>query len=169
MVSPDACIRRKGSSQIARAVLAIPRDVDFRVDIRAPVLDAGARAIEAQLRRIAGDDPRVHLEPAVTSAEIPSILTELDVLLSPSLWFENGPTIALEAMAVGTPIIATRVGNLTELIQDGVNGRLVEAGERRGAVRGDARGGDESGDDDRSSGAARCGRCGRWTTSRATT
>jgi glycosyltransferase involved in cell wall biosynthesis len=31
-------------------------------------------------------------------------------------------------MAVGTPIIATRVGNLAELIEDGVNGRLIEAG-----------------------------------------
>jgi len=48
--------------------------------------------------------------------------------LSPSLWFENGPTIALEAMAVGTPIIASRVGNLAEIVDDRVNGRLVEAG-----------------------------------------
>ena len=30
---------------------------------------------------------------------------------------------------MGTPIIATRVGNLAELIEDGVNGRLVEAGD----------------------------------------
>jgi glycosyltransferase involved in cell wall biosynthesis len=59
---------------------------------------------------------------------MPAVLAELDALLSPSLLFENGPTIALEAMAVGTPIIASRVGNLAELIQDGVNGRLVEAG-----------------------------------------
>ena len=118
----------KGLVQIASAVLAIPREVDFRVDIRAPVLDAGGRAIDADLRRITGDDRRVHFEPAVTSSEIPAVLAELDALLSPSLWFENGPTIALEAMAVGTPIIATRVGNLGELIHDGVNGRLVEAG-----------------------------------------
>ena len=32
-------------------------------------------------------------------------------------------------MAVGTPLIATRVGNLAELIEDGVNGRLVSAGD----------------------------------------
>ena len=118
----------KGLVQIARAVLAIPRDVDFRIDIRAPVLDAGARAIDAELRQLGGTDPRVRFEPAVSSTEIPAVLAELDVLLSPSLWFENGPTIALEAMAVGTPIIATRVGNQAELIEDGVNGRLVEAG-----------------------------------------
>jgi len=118
----------KGLVQIANAVLAIPREVDFRVDIRAPVLDAGARATEAEVRCVAGDDPRIHFEPAVASSEIPAVLAELDALLSPSLSFENGPTIALEAMAVGTPIIATRVGNLVELIQDGVNGRLVDAG-----------------------------------------
>jgi glycosyltransferase involved in cell wall biosynthesis len=118
----------KGVAQIVRAARAIPREVDFRIDIRAPVLDAGAHALADELRRSAADDPRIHFEPAVTSGEIPTVLAELDVLLSPSLWFENGPTIALEAMAVGTPIIATRVGNLAEIIQDGVNGRLVEAG-----------------------------------------
>jgi glycosyltransferase involved in cell wall biosynthesis len=103
--------------------------VDFRLDIRAPMLDADAAAIAARVRRIAAADPRIHFEPAVPSTEIPAVLSTLDALLSPSLWFENGPTIALEAMAVGTPIIATRVGNLAELIQDGVNGRLVDAGD----------------------------------------
>jgi glycosyltransferase involved in cell wall biosynthesis len=118
----------KGVVEIVRAVRAIPRSVDFRIDVRAPVLDADARAIESELRRIAGDDSRIHFAPAVTSDEIPAVLAELDVLLSPSLWFENGPTIALEAMAVGTPLIASRIGNLAELIEDRVNGRLVEAG-----------------------------------------
>jgi glycosyltransferase involved in cell wall biosynthesis len=47
------------------------------------------------------------------------------VLCCPSIWFENGPTIALESMSVGTPVLGTRLGNLAELIQDGVNGRLV--------------------------------------------
>jgi glycosyltransferase involved in cell wall biosynthesis len=110
-------------------VLAIPRDVEFRLDIRAPILDAGARAVAEELRRIVGGDPRVRFEPAVSSSEILAVLADLDALLAPSLWFENGPTIALEAMAVGTPIIASRVGNLAELIEDGVNGRLVEAGD----------------------------------------
>jgi glycosyltransferase involved in cell wall biosynthesis len=119
----------KGLAQLARAVIAIPRDIDFRLDIRAPMLDEGARSIVAELKGIVGGDTRIRFEPAVSSAAIPAVLTDLDALLAPSLWFENGPTIALEAMAVGTPIIATRVGNLAELIEDGVNGRLVEAGD----------------------------------------
>jgi glycosyltransferase involved in cell wall biosynthesis len=119
----------KGLTQIARAVIAIPRDIDFRVDIRAPILDKGARSLVAEMKDIVGGDPRIRFEAAVSSAEIPAVLARLDALLSPSLGFENGPTIALEAMAVGTPIIATRVGNLAELIEDGVNGRLLDAGD----------------------------------------
>jgi glycosyltransferase involved in cell wall biosynthesis len=65
----------------------------------------------------------------VSSAQIPAVLADYDALLIPSMWFENGPTIALESMAVGTPIIASRVGNLAEIIDDGVCGRLVEAGD----------------------------------------
>jgi len=118
----------KGLVQLARAVLAIPRHVDFQLDIRAPVLDAAARALADDLRGICGHDARVRFLPAVSSDDIPAVLADLDALLSPSLWFENGPTIALEAMAVGTPVIASRVGNLAELIEDGVNGRLVQAG-----------------------------------------
>ena len=77
-------------------------------------------------------DPRVSFAPAVVPDAVPQVLAALDVLLVPSLWFENGPTIALEAMAVGTPILATRVGNLIEIIEDGVNGRLVDPGDVEG-------------------------------------
>jgi len=45
------------------------------------------------------------------------------------MWFENGPTVALEAMAVGTPVIASRVGNLAEAIDDDFTGRLVTPGD----------------------------------------
>jgi glycosyltransferase involved in cell wall biosynthesis len=118
----------KGLAETVLAVRAIPRDVDFRLDIRAPILDSAARAFADDLRRLAADDPRVRFEPAVTPADMPTVLAAIDALVSPSLSFENGPTVALEAMAVGTPVIAARVGNLTEVIVDGVNGRLVTPG-----------------------------------------
>lgn len=54
------------------------------------------------------------------------ILREADLAVLPSLWFENAPLFALEALAVGTPLIAARVGGLPELIHDGREGFLFE-------------------------------------------
>jgi glycosyltransferase involved in cell wall biosynthesis len=118
----------KGLIALVRAAVAIPRDRFFRLDIRGPQIDAGSRHYAAELQALAGDDPRVTIGAGVPGHDVPALLAEYDVLLCPSIWFENGPTIALEAMAVGTPIIASRVGNLAEIIDDGENGQLVEPG-----------------------------------------
>jgi glycosyltransferase involved in cell wall biosynthesis len=56
--------------------------------------------------------------------EIPAILQEADALLFPSFW-EGMPTVVLEAMACGTPVICTRAGDLPNHIQNGVNGFLI--------------------------------------------
>jgi len=119
----------KGLAELVRAASAVPRDVAFVMDIRGPMLDDGSRAYVDQLRAIAGDDHRLVFGPGVPGSEVPALLASLDVLLCPSIWFENGPTVAIEAFAVGTPIIASRVGNLAELVEDHASGRLVESGD----------------------------------------
>jgi glycosyltransferase involved in cell wall biosynthesis len=119
----------KGLLELARAVREIPQDVRFELQIRGPQLDEATRRFVDDLKAIVGGDPRVRFEPAVPAHGVPRVLAEMDVLLCPSIWFENGPTIALEAMAVGTPVIGSRVGNLAEIVNDGVNGRLVAPGD----------------------------------------
>ncbi len=51
-----------------------------------------------------------------------------DASLLSSSW-ENFPHTVVEALAVGTPVIATRTGGVAEVVQDGVNGLLVEPGD----------------------------------------
>jgi len=119
----------KGLVELARAVTAIPRDVAFQLDIRGPLIDESSRRFAARLQTMLAGDPRVTFGPGVPGADVPALLAGYDVLLCPSMWFENGPTIALEAIAVGTPIIASRAGNLAELIDDDVNGQLVTPGD----------------------------------------
>ena len=116
----------KGLVELARAVAAIPRDVEFRLDIRGPILDEPTRHFAAELQAMLAGDPARELRPRRPGrGGARRCSPSYDVLLCPSMWFENGPTIALEAMAAGTPIIASRVGNLAELVADDVNGQLV--------------------------------------------
>jgi glycosyltransferase involved in cell wall biosynthesis len=58
-------------------------------------------------------------------------IAHLDVLLMPSL-HEGLPYTLLEAMSLGVPAIASRVGGLAEVLRDGETGLLVEVGDAAG-------------------------------------
>jgi len=60
--------------------------------------------------------------------DVPDLLRMLDLFVLPSLGEGISNTI-LEAMATGLPIIATRVGGNPELVDEGINGHLVSAGD----------------------------------------
>ena len=54
------------------------------------------------------------------------VLNETDVFLAPSIYPDACPTSILEAMALGIPVIATKVGGIPELMDDGKTGYLVD-------------------------------------------
>jgi glycosyltransferase involved in cell wall biosynthesis len=68
--------------------------------------------------------------------DVLDVVSAADVFCLSSVW-EGVPLAAQEAMAVGTPVVATDVGGMSDLIEDGVSGRLVppgRAGELAGAI-----------------------------------
>jgi glycosyltransferase involved in cell wall biosynthesis len=65
----------------------------------------------------------------VAPSQIATLLRSFDVLCCPSRCLEGGPTVGLEAMALGVPVIAANVGGVAEVVDDGVNARLVPPGD----------------------------------------
>jgi glycosyltransferase involved in cell wall biosynthesis len=59
-------------------------------------------------------------------------MQDWDVAVVPSRWVENQPLAILEAFACGVPVVASDLGGMRELVQDGVNGRLFPVEDSRG-------------------------------------
>jgi glycosyltransferase involved in cell wall biosynthesis len=64
----------------------------------------------------------------VSRETVLELLKAGDAALLSSSW-ENFPHMLVEALAVGTPVISTDVGGVTEIVDDGVNGLLVPPGD----------------------------------------
>jgi glycosyltransferase involved in cell wall biosynthesis len=115
----------KGVHDLARAMAALGRSVPIRLEFRGPVTHIREREVVQELTAIVGRDARVEFGERIEPGQVFEYLRGIDLLCCPSRTLEGGPTVALEAMAVGTPVIGTQLGALAEIIQDGVNGRLV--------------------------------------------
>jgi glycosyltransferase involved in cell wall biosynthesis len=61
--------------------------------------------------------------------DIPEIMAALDMLVAPSLRSEGVSQVILQALAMGTPVVATNTGGTSEVILDGVTGTLVAPGD----------------------------------------
>jgi len=60
---------------------------------------------------------------------IARVLEEINVVVVPSLWYENAPLVISTAQAFGIPVIATRLGGMKEMVVDGVNGFTFRLGD----------------------------------------
>ena len=87
-------------------------------------------AYVAQLRRAAEGDPRIHLRGPFAEGGQAAALAQLDVLVVPSLWWENSPLVVLEALGAGVAVVASRTGGVPELLSEG-DGLLVPPGDAR--------------------------------------
>ncbi len=73
--------------------------------------------VERLQARIA-NNPLITYQGQFPRDELARVLAEADVLLTPSMWYENTPTIMYEAFATRSPVIATAEGGMAELIKE---------------------------------------------------
>ena len=81
----------------------------------------------ADLERLAEGAPVV-FKGRFDNARLSEVYAEIDVLVVPSIWYENSPITIHEAYLTGTPVLASDLGGMAEFVKDGVDGLLFEVG-----------------------------------------
>jgi len=119
----------KGVTDFARAISMVPRSAPVRFEFHGPVQYRTELSVVNQLKAIVGPEAWVHFGGELDADGVRSALRRIDVVCCPSRTVEGGPTIALEAHATGVPVIGSDIPALSELVHDGVDGRLYPAGD----------------------------------------
>lgn len=86
------------------------------------------------LERRAASDRRIRFRGGFPEGEQERVLAGLDVVVLPSLWWENSPVTVLEAVAAGLAVVASRTGGVLEVLPEGA-GVMVEPGDAPGLAR----------------------------------
>ena len=81
-----------------------------------------------QLIQLAKGDDRIHFEGLFKHEKLVDVMNQLDVVVVPSVWYENSPNVIMEAFATRTPVIASDMGGMAELVHHKENGLLFKLG-----------------------------------------
>lgn len=82
-----------------------------------------------RLRQLANGEPRITFAGAYDNRRVAEVLAGMDVCVVPSTWYENAPTVILEAQASGVPVITADLGGMAELVHHDVDGLLFRPGD----------------------------------------
>lgn len=97
-----------------------------RAGVRAIVVGEGP--LEAELR---GRFSAAEFLGRVDGETVQSLIEGSLACVVASTWYENAPMSVLEPMAAGAPVVASAIGGIPELIEDGVSGLLVRSGDKQ--------------------------------------
>jgi glycosyltransferase involved in cell wall biosynthesis len=89
---------------------------------------AGPGPLADVVEAAARTNPRIEYLGLVPPADIQGLLGDAAFSITPSINYEGFPKAIVESFAVGTPVIASEIGSLTELIEPARTGFLFEAG-----------------------------------------
>ena len=122
---------KKGFADLIRATRIL---VDDGVPVRVDIAGEGDeyQALSEQIRSL-GLTGHVRLLGPMTQQEVRTLLARSDVFAAPCVEAPDGnldglPTVVLESMACGTPVVATAVSGLPEVVRDGETGVLLPPG-----------------------------------------
>lgn len=105
-----------------KTLILAMKDIDYKLYI------LGTGPLEKELKKYVSDNKMTNVEfKGFQQGEaLTNYIRNSRCVVLPSEWYENGPYSAMEAMALGKPLIVSNKGGLPELVEDGRNGFIYK-------------------------------------------
>jgi glycosyltransferase involved in cell wall biosynthesis len=95
---------------------------NIRLDI------VGKGLCSGKLKSMSENDNRIKFHDFLEGEELIKMYEQANLTVVPSIWYDNSPMVIYESFSCRTPVIGSKIGGIPELIDDGFNGYLFEAG-----------------------------------------
>jgi glycosyltransferase involved in cell wall biosynthesis len=119
--------RYKGLDVLLRSLGLVQREIEFRATI-AGEFYVDAQPLRAMARELGIDARLTWSDRYIPNEEVPSLFRSANLVVLPYTDATQSGVVPL-AYQFGVPVIASRVGGLPQVVEDGVSGRLVPPGD----------------------------------------
>ena len=118
--------RQKGLVHLLRAWKSVSPDIGLVLAAGSPDEPAIGAEISALIKELQSERSNVHwFESMLPQPQVRALLSSASLFICPSIYEPLG-IVNLEAMACQTAVLASRVGGIPEVVQDGITGELVD-------------------------------------------
>lgn len=93
------------------------------------------KSMESRLHSLEADLAGIRIRGEYRRDELPELLSEMDIGVVPSVWWDNGPQTVMEFLACQVPVLGAELGGIPDLVHHGENGWLFRGNDRHALMR----------------------------------
>lgn len=121
----------KGTDVLLKAMASLGEDFDGHLWIHGANLETQSPQFQEEFRELLESTARTvtFAGPYDHDEELAGLMMATDWVIVPSIWWETGPLVTLEAFQYGRPVICSDIGGMSEKVDNGISGIHFDTGD----------------------------------------